>query len=166
MDRSGGAYQGLVSGKGLFFDATPSDALSRMSPFRKRDGLQNRSDTTQTTNKICLEEENYGSILDHSNSHDSNDCRLPCDKEDFVGMFVGIFSGCIILAGGNPLTGLGMSFDKLIGVVSSAWNVKLILFATLIGGMIKLMQVSGAVSGLIQWLQKKAKITTPAKAQF
>ena len=87
-------------------------------------------------------------------------------KKIFVGMFVGIFSGCIILAGGNPLTGLGMSFDKLIGVVSSAWNVKLILFATLIGGMIKLMQVSGAVSGLIQWLQKKAKITTPAKAQF
>lgn len=55
-------------------------------------------------------------------------------KKIFVGMFVGIFSGCIILAGGNPLTGLGMSFDKLIGVVSSAWNVKLILFATLIGG--------------------------------
>lgn len=23
MDRSGGAYQGLVSGKGLFFDVTP-----------------------------------------------------------------------------------------------------------------------------------------------
>ena len=87
-------------------------------------------------------------------------------KKIFVGMFVGIFSGCIILAGGNPLAGLGMSFDKLIAVVSSAWNVKLILFATLIGGMIKLMQVSGAVNGLIQWLQKKAKITTPAKAQF
>jgi len=36
MDRSGGAYQGLVSGKGLFFDATPSGALSRMSPLRKK----------------------------------------------------------------------------------------------------------------------------------
>lgn len=91
---------------------------------------------------------------------------MPCDKEDFVGMFVGIFSGCIILAGGNPLTGLGMSFDKLIGVVSSAWNVKLILFATLIGGMIKLMQVSGAVSGLIQWLQKKAKSPRPPRHSF
>lgn len=87
-------------------------------------------------------------------------------KKIFVGMFVGIFSGCIILAGGNPLTGLGMSFDKLIGVVASGWNMKIILFATLIGGMIKLMQVSGAVNGLIRWLQRKAKVTTPAKAQF
>lgn len=87
-------------------------------------------------------------------------------KKIFVGMFVGIFSGCIILAGGNPITGLTMSFDKLIGVVASAWNMKIILFATLIGGMIKLMQVSGAVHGLIQWLQRKANVTTPAKAQL
>ncbi len=87
-------------------------------------------------------------------------------KKIFIGMFAGIFSGCIILAGGNPLTGLTMSFDKLIGVVASGWNMKIILFATLIGGMIKLMQVSGAVHGLIQWLQRKANVTTPAKAQF
>lgn len=87
-------------------------------------------------------------------------------KKIFVGMFAGIFSGCIILAGGNPLTGLTMSFDKLIGVVASGWNMKIILFATLIGGMIKLMQISGAVNGLIRWLQKKARVTTPAKAQF
>ena len=87
-------------------------------------------------------------------------------RKIFVGMFVGIFSACMILAGGNPLSALGMSFDKLIGVLGSAWNVKIILFAILIGGMIKLMQVSGAVRGLIGWLQKKAKVTTPGKAQF
>ena len=87
-------------------------------------------------------------------------------RKIFVGMFVGIFSACMILAGGNPISALGMSFDKLIGVVSSGWNVKIILFAILIGCMIKLMQVSGAVRGLIEWLQNKAKVTTPGKAQF
>lgn len=87
-------------------------------------------------------------------------------KQIYIGMFVGIFSGCVILTGGNVLSGLNMSFDKLIGVVASAWNVKIILFAVLIGGVIKLMQVSGAVRGLINWLQKKANVTTPAKAQF
>jgi len=87
-------------------------------------------------------------------------------KKIFVGMFVGIFSGCMILTGGNPLSAINMSFNKLIGVVSSGWNTKIILFAILIGGMIKLMQVSGGVHGLIQWLQKKAKVTTPGKAQF
>ena len=76
-------------------------------------------------------------------------------KKIFVGMFVGIFSGCMILAGGNPLSAIDMSFNKLIGVVASGWNMKIILFAILIGGMIKLMQVSGGVHGLILWLQKR-----------
>ena len=87
-------------------------------------------------------------------------------KQIYIGMFVGIFSGCMIMAGGNPLVGLDMSFNKLIGVAASGWNMKIILFAVLIGGMIKLMQVSGAVNGLIKWLTVKAKVTTPAKAQF
>lgn len=87
-------------------------------------------------------------------------------KQIYIGMFAGIFSGCIILAGGNPLVGLDMSFNKLMGVAASGWNMKIILFAVLIGGMIKLMQVSGAVNGLIKWLTEKAKVTTPAKAQF
>ena len=85
-------------------------------------------------------------------------------KQIYIGMFAGIFCGCTIMAGGNLLTGLNMSFDKLIGVLASAWNVKIILFAVLIGGVIKLMQVSGAVTGLIKCLQKKANVTTPAKA--
>ena len=58
-------------------------------------------------------------------------------------MFVGILSGCMILTSGNPLSAINMTFNKLIGVVSSGWNTKIILFAILIGGMIKLMQVSG-----------------------
>lgn len=87
-------------------------------------------------------------------------------KQIYIGMFAGIFSGCIILAGGNPLVGLDMSFNKLMGVAASGWNMKIILFAVLIGGMIKLMQVSGGVNGLIKWLTEKANVTTPAKAQF
>ena len=87
-------------------------------------------------------------------------------KQIYIGMFSGILSGCIIIAEGAILTGINMSFDKLIGVLASSWNVKIILFAVLIGGVIKMMQVSGAVKGLIIWLQSKAKVTTPAKAQF
>lgn len=87
-------------------------------------------------------------------------------KNVFVGMFVGIFSGCIILCGGNPLQGLGMTFDSLIDVVNNRWNTRLILFAVLIGGVIKLMNDSGAVKRCIRWLQVKAKVTTPGKAQF
>ena len=87
-------------------------------------------------------------------------------KNVYVGMFIGIFAGCVIMCGGNPIQGLGMSFDKLIAVVDNAWNTRLILFAVLIGGVIKLMNDSGAVKRCIRWLQVKANVTTPGKAQF
>ena len=87
-------------------------------------------------------------------------------KKIFVGMFVGIFSGSLILCSGNPLLALDDTFNRLIGVLASSWNVKIILFVVLIGGIIRLMQVSGGVRGLILWLEKKAKVTTKGKAQF
>lgn len=87
-------------------------------------------------------------------------------KQIYIGMFAGIFCGCIIIAGGNPLSAINMSFDKLIAVLASAWNVKMILFAVMIGGIIKMMQVSGAIRGLINWLEAKARVTTAARAQF
>jgi len=81
-------------------------------------------------------------------------------------MFVGIVVGGIILVGGNPLLGLTTSLDKIIAVFASGWNMKIILFATIIGGLIELMGAAGGVQGLIQWLEKRASIKTKKSAQF
>jgi Na+/H+ antiporter NhaC len=81
-------------------------------------------------------------------------------------MFIGVLSGSIILVGGNPVTGLTNSLDRLLAVFSSAWNFKIILFATIIGGMIELMAAAGGVRGLIQWLEEKAAINNKKRAQI
>ena len=76
-------------------------------------------------------------------------------KRIFVGLFSGVLVGKIILTQGNPLTGLTGSFEELITVFSSNWNMKIILFATLMGGLVALLNASGGVTGLTQWLEKK-----------
>ncbi|MGI6141208.1 MAG: Na+/H+ antiporter NhaC family protein [Caldicoprobacterales bacterium] len=86
-------------------------------------------------------------------------------KQVYLGMFAGVFAGSIILVGGNPLTGLTDSLERLLAVFSSGWNFKIILFATIIGGMIELMGAAGGVRGLIEWLEKKASIDNKNKAQ-
>ncbi len=87
-------------------------------------------------------------------------------KQVYFGMFIGIFSGSIILVGGNPLTGFTNSLDRLLAVFSSGWNFKIILFATIIGGMIELMGAAGGIRGLIQWLEEKASINNKKRAQI
>lgn len=85
-------------------------------------------------------------------------------KQVYLGMFAGVFAGSIIIAGGNPLTGLTGSLDRLIAVFASDWNLKIILFATIIGGMIELLSAAGGVRGLIKWLEEKASINNKKKA--
>ena len=68
-------------------------------------------------------------------------------KRIFWGLFSGIFVGHVILAGGNPLTGLTASLEELIKVLASNWNMKIILFATLMGGLVALLNASGGVRG-------------------
>jgi Na+/H+ antiporter NhaC len=87
-------------------------------------------------------------------------------KQVYFGMFAGVFAGSIILVGGNPVTGLTNSLERLIAVFSSGWNFKIILFATIIGGMIELMSAAGGVKGLIQWLEEKASINNKKRAQI
>lgn len=79
-------------------------------------------------------------------------------KRIFLGLFTGIFVGHVILAGGNPVTGLTASLEELIKVISSNWNVKIILFATIMGGLVALFNASGGVKGMILWLERKTTV--------
>jgi tetracycline resistance efflux pump len=87
-------------------------------------------------------------------------------KRVYLGLFVGVLAGSIILAWGNLYLGISGAFDQLINSAASAWNLKIILFSVLMGGMIGLVRASGGVNGLILWLQKKAKINGPKSSMF
>jgi len=90
-------------------------------------------------------------------------------KEVLLSLFLGIFSGCLIYSGGNPLGAL-MTFIGLLtgsyaedgelvvsGVMTDPWNVEVILIIVLIGGLIGLMIRSGGSAGFADMFSRNIK---------
>ena len=70
-------------------------------------------------------------------------------KQVYVALLLGIWSGWVIMAGGNVIQG---SFDTvlaLVNVFQSPGNTMTIMFCALVGGLIVFMQRSGGVQGFI-----------------
>lgn len=85
-------------------------------------------------------------------------------RQVFVSLFMGIWLGCTILAGGAPLTGLVDALDACVGVFGDAGNTKIIIFSALVGALIAMAQASGGVSGFVNWVSEKKMVTTKRRA--
>ena len=81
-------------------------------------------------------------------------------RQVFIALFVGIASGFLILAGGNPLHGAINTMSGFVSVFESNYNTEIIIFTLLIGALIALIQRGGGVDGFVNcvlnWLQSKA----------
>ena len=81
-------------------------------------------------------------------------------RQVFLALLIGIASGFLILAGGNPLQGLIGTMQGFVKVFESNYNTEIIIFTLLIGALIALIQRAGGVEGfvtrVVNWLQKKA----------
>jgi Na+/H+ antiporter NhaC len=61
-------------------------------------------------------------------------------RQVFISLFIGLWLGFIILAGGNPITGLWDLIDGLVAVFEDAGNTRIILFTLIMGALIALIQ--------------------------
>jgi len=81
-------------------------------------------------------------------------------RQVFLSLLLGIASGFLILAGGNPLKGTLDTLGGFVTVFESNYNTEIIIFTLLIGALIALIQRAGGVEGFVtrvlNWLQKKA----------
>lgn len=81
-------------------------------------------------------------------------------RQVFLALFLGIASGFLILAGGNPLQGAIQTMGGFVAVFESNYNTEIIIFTLLIGALIALIQRAGGVDGFVNrvlaWLQRKA----------
>ena len=88
-------------------------------------------------------------------------------KDVIVSLMGGIFAGLLVLNGYNPLTAFVALFDGIINLLSEGWIAKTLLFSLMIGAVIKLLTVSGAVNRFVNWLSNKAqKIDSPKGAML
>jgi Na+/H+ antiporter NhaC len=88
-------------------------------------------------------------------------------KDVIVSLLGGIFAGLLVLNGYNPLIAFVALFDGVIELLSEGWIAKTLLFALLIGAIIKLLTISGAVNRFVMYLSMKAeKIDSPKGAML
>ncbi|MEA1953944.1 MAG: Na+/H+ antiporter NhaC family protein [Campylobacterota bacterium] len=88
-------------------------------------------------------------------------------KDVIVSLIGGIFTGLLVLNGYNPFIAFIALFDGVIALLSEGWIAKTLLFALMIGAIIKLLTLSGAVNHFISYLSRKSqKIDSPKGAMF
>ena len=86
-------------------------------------------------------------------------------KDVVVSLLSGIFLGELVMHGFNPFEALIALLDSFIGLFAEGWITKTIIFALLVGSIIKLLSRSGAVEGFVYYLsQKQQKLNSPKGA--
>lgn len=85
-------------------------------------------------------------------------------KDVVVSLFLGILSGALIVAGGNPLIATMNLSDLLAGSLADGWNIRIFLFCALLGGLVGMLSKTGAAGSFGRWASSKLK--TEQSSQF
>ena len=85
-------------------------------------------------------------------------------REVTLALLLGIFCATLILSGGNPVMAFVGLVDRLVQVFSSAYNTRVLMFSLLIGALIQLIRISGGVSALVAWLNRRQLTNSQRKA--
>lgn len=86
-------------------------------------------------------------------------------KDVVISLFLGVFTGALILAGGNPVTAFGRSIDGFIlPSLADSDHATIVIFSLLLGGMVGVLNRSGGSRGIVQRLLPWA--TDPRRGQL
>lgn len=86
-------------------------------------------------------------------------------KDVVVSLLTGIFVGELVIHGYHPVTATLALLDDFIGLFAEGWITKTVLFALLVGAIIKLVTDSGGVTSFINYIsEKQKKIDSPKGA--
>ena len=88
-------------------------------------------------------------------------------KDVIVSLMGGIFAGFLVLNDYNAALAFVALFDGVIALFAEGWIVKTLLFMLIIGAIINILSVSGAVGSFVAYLSQKAKrIDSPKGAML
>ncbi|HUF11805.1 MAG TPA: Na+/H+ antiporter NhaC family protein [Longimicrobiales bacterium] len=86
-------------------------------------------------------------------------------REVVVSLFLGVLLGAIIVAGGNPLSGLAITIDRFaLEAVADPDHASIMIFTLLLGGMVGVIGRSGGTRGIVEAMRPFA--TSPRRAQL
>ena len=76
-------------------------------------------------------------------------------KDVMVSLFLGILSGTLIVAGGNPLVAILNLTDMLADSLNDGWNIRILLFCALLGGLVGMLSRTGSARAFGRWAADK-----------
>lgn len=78
-------------------------------------------------------------------------------KDVLVALFAGIFSGALVLAAWNPATAFARVIDKyVVDAVADPDHAAILVFSTLLGGMVALITKNGGTRGVVERISRWA----------
>jgi tetracycline resistance efflux pump len=86
-------------------------------------------------------------------------------RQVYLSLASGIWLGWTIMAGWNPVAGLGQAIDETVRVLGDEGNAKVILFTLVIGALIATVEAAGGVRGFVDWVERKNFVTSGRRAQ-
>ncbi|MGO1529185.1 MAG: Na+/H+ antiporter NhaC family protein, partial [Senegalia sp. (in: firmicutes)] len=78
-------------------------------------------------------------------------------KRVLISLFLGIFSGGLIISGWNPFSGVVYTLNTVIGSITDEWNAQLLLFNLLMGSGVAFIWRVGGSKALTTWARKRIK---------
>jgi Na+/H+ antiporter NhaC len=79
-------------------------------------------------------------------------------QEVLLSLFIAVFIGAVIVAGGNPLTGFTNTLNTyMVGALTDSWNVSILIFCLSIGGLIGILSRNGGTKGIANLIVSRAK---------
>jgi Na+/H+ antiporter NhaC len=81
-------------------------------------------------------------------------------RNALLGLLSGVISGLILIHNGNPASAfVGFFEDRLIPSLQSSWNISILIFTLVLGGMAALVERGGGIQSALRLLTGK---TTPS----
>jgi Na+/H+ antiporter NhaC len=75
-----------------------------------------------------------------------------------ISLFIGIFAGQFILHDFSLINTFIALFDGIVGLFAEAWITKTLIFALLVGSILRLIVKSGGVAGFVEFLSTKQQM--------
>ncbi|MBD3789424.1 MAG: sodium:proton antiporter [Campylobacterales bacterium] len=88
-------------------------------------------------------------------------------KDVVVSLIGGIFAGLLVLHSYDPVQAFLALFDGIVSLFAEGWITKTLIFMLLVGSIIRLLTLSGAVDSFVAYLGARAKrIDSPKGAML
>ncbi|MGB5353449.1 MAG: Na+/H+ antiporter NhaC family protein [Woeseia sp.] len=87
-------------------------------------------------------------------------------KQVILSLFAGIWMGCFVLSGFNPLIGVTAALDAIVAVFQDPGDTRVLIFTLLIGALIATIEESGGVRGFVHFLETRRFVHNGKRAQW